>query len=86
MRPKLVPPTLAWSALTCAALVAAALAAGCGSSGASPASGTLVQARQEAIRKEEDKANAILKKRLGKKAPILRSIKNGIAGGHAEGG
>ena len=69
--------------MICEAVVVAALAAGCGFSGASPATPTLVQAQQAVIHKEEDKANAILKKRLGKKAPTLRSIKGGIAEGPA---
>jgi len=78
MFPRQFVSKLASSFFSGGLVLAASLVVGC-DSGPSPAEVTKQTAiRNEAVHQEEDKANAILKKQKGAKAPVLRSIKGGI--------
>jgi hypothetical protein len=80
MRFHLSGPRRPWPVLSLAALLWAAIITGCESSRPSlddPEVKKQVQARQEIVNKEEDQANAILKKRKGKNAPVMKSFKGG---------
>ena len=68
-------PKPAWSGFLCPAMVAAAIFAGCSAGGDSPEAKQGAQARTDQIHKEEDIANAAMKKKFGKNAPTLKSIK-----------
>jgi hypothetical protein len=60
---------------------AAVFFTGCSSGADTPEAKQAAQARTEQIHKEEEAANAALKKKMGKNAPTPRSIKGAITGG-----
>lgn len=73
-------PKLAWTFLSASVVMLAAMIAGCDSGPGmnSPEVKQQLESRQASIAKEEDKGNAALKKRGGKNAEQIKSIKGGI--------
>jgi hypothetical protein len=72
-------PKLAYLTLSSSLMVAAAGFMGCDSSSSdSPEAQKEIQARNNQIKDEEDRANKALQKTSGKNAPFVKSIKGAI--------
>jgi hypothetical protein len=71
MRRKCGMPKTAWSVLAIPTMLSAAMIVGCDSSSATPEQEAAAQAAKENTEKRVEEANALNKKRLGKKAPTL---------------
>jgi len=71
-------PKLASSIVSGGLFLAFAMVAGCDSGTDSSTTSQQSATRNEQVRQEEQKANDALKKQMGTKAPVLRSIKGGI--------
>jgi hypothetical protein len=69
-----------WRLVSFAAVLTLPIIAGCDStpSADDPETKKQLQAQQSSVRKADEGANAALKKRLGKNAPQMKSIKGNI--------
>jgi len=73
-------PKTAWCSLVFSAVVSVAMTSGCDSAPNpdSPEAKQQIAKRQELVKAEEAKANALLQKKKGKNAPVMKSIKANI--------
>jgi hypothetical protein len=79
MRFHLRGPRRAWPVRLLPALLCATIITGCDSrpNPDSPEAKQQIQARQEQVQKGVDEANALMRRRQGKKAEVLKSFKGG---------